>query len=94
MYAVTKWHQYLVGRHFSIKIDHQSLKHLFQQRISFLGQHFWLTKLMGYDYDISYKTGKENFVADALLRAHQRELLAIAVSSISNGLMKEIQNSW
>ena len=94
VYAVTKWHYYLCGRHFSIKTDHQSLKHLLQQRITFPGQHSWFTKLMGYDYDICYKKGKENVVADALSRVNHGELLAMAVSSISGGLMEEIQKSW
>ena len=93
VYAVTKWHHYLNGRHFSIKTDHQSLKHLLQQRINFPGQHAWLTKLMGYDYDISYKNGRENVVADALSRMNTGELLLLAVSSISVGLMEQIQKS-
>ena len=70
VYAVTKWHHYLMGRHFSIKTDHQSLKHLFQQRITFPGQHSWLTKLMEYDYDISYKKEKETVATDALSKVH------------------------
>ena len=70
VYAVTKWHHYLSGRHFSIKTDHQSLKHLLQQRITFPSQHSWFTKLMGYDYDICYKKGKENVVANALSRVN------------------------
>ena len=94
VYAVTKWHHYLSGRHFSIKTDHQSLKHLLQQRITFPSQHSWFTKLMGYDYDICYKKGKENVVADALSRVNHGELLAMAISSISGGLMEEIQKSW
>lgn len=32
MLAVKKWHPYLVGRHFIIKIDHQSLKFLSKQK--------------------------------------------------------------
>ena len=93
VYAVTKWHHYLTGRHFIIKTDHQSLKHLLQQRITFPGQHVWLTKLMNYDYDITYKKGKENIVADALSRVNTGELLALAVSSISTEIMEEIRSS-
>ena len=49
---------------------------------------------MGYDYEISYKKGKENLVADALSRLNSSELLTMAVSGISSDLMLEIQNSW
>ena len=49
---------------------------------------------MAYDYDISYKKGKENVVADALSRLHSRELMALAISSKSTDLMEEIQRSW
>ena len=59
VYVVTKWHHYLIDRHFSIKTYHQSLKHLFQKRITFFGQHSWLTKLMEYDYDINYKKARK-----------------------------------
>lgn len=31
-------------------------------------QQKWLTKLMGYTYEICYTPGKDNLVADALLR--------------------------
>ena len=94
VYAVIKWHHYLTRRHFIIKTGHQSLKHLLQQIITFLGQHAWLTKLMNYDYDITYKKGKENIVADALSRVNTGELLALAVSSISTEIMEEIRSSW
>jgi hypothetical protein len=57
---------YLLGQCFQIKIDHQSLKYFLEQRISSPEQQKWVTKLFGYDYEIIYKKGKDNVVADAL----------------------------
>ena len=31
LYAVHKWHPYLIGRHFKVKIDHDSLKYFLEQ---------------------------------------------------------------
>lgn len=67
--AVQKWRPYLLGRHFNIKTDHhRSLKFLLEQRITTLSQQKWLVKLMVYDYNIDYKKGKGNIVADVLSR--------------------------
>nr|GEV35493.1 retrotransposon protein [Tanacetum cinerariifolium] len=41
--------------------------------------HKWLTKLMGYDFELHYKPGKENKVADALSRPEQTALMAISI---------------
>ena len=66
--AITKWKYYLVGHHFVIKIDHQGLKDLLEQRLTHPLQHKWLTKLLGLDYAIQYKKGSNNGVEDVLPR--------------------------
>lgn len=53
--AIQKWRQYLLGKHFKIKSDHQGLKSLLQQRITAPTQQKWLVKLMGYDLEVVYK---------------------------------------
>lgn len=64
--AVQKWRPYLLGQSFVVKTDHQSLKFLLDQRVGTPMQQKWVTKLMGYDFMVEYKKGKENVVADAL----------------------------
>jgi hypothetical protein len=66
MHVVDLWRPYLLGKRFQIKTDHQSLKYFLEQCISSQEKQKWVTKLFGYDYEIIYKKGKDNVVADAL----------------------------
>nr|GEZ41018.1 reverse transcriptase [Tanacetum cinerariifolium] len=78
--AVKKWRQYLLGRKFQVFTGHHSLKDLLTQTVQTPEQHKWLTKLMGYDFELHYKLGKENKVADALSRPEQTALRAISAA--------------
>ncbi|MCI50196.1 enzymatic polyprotein, partial [Trifolium medium] len=60
--AVQKWRHYLLGSHFVIKTDQRSLKYLLEQRLLEGDQQ----KLLGYDFEIQYKEGKDNRAGDAL----------------------------
>ncbi|KAK4397676.1 Retrovirus-related Pol polyprotein from transposon [Sesamum angolense] len=96
--AVQKWRPYLIGRHFTIKTNNQSLKYLLEHRISTPSQKKWLFKLMDYEYTISYKKGKENVVADALSRRRhdipeQQGTLSTLVT-IQTDLVNRIKTSW
>ena len=48
---------------------------------------------MEYDYEIQYKQGKENLVADGLSRLFRLQLLALTLSSITSDLMEAIKAS-
>ncbi|GKF34552.1 putative mitochondrial protein [Tanacetum coccineum] len=85
--ALDKWKGYLLDRNFKIKTDHFSLKYLLNQKLTTPFQFKWLPKLLGYDYEIIYKKGSENVVADALSRIDSSgELLQISISSVSSGV--------
>jgi hypothetical protein len=66
LHVIDLWCPYLLGQHFQIKTDHQSLKYFLEQRISSLEKQKWVTKLFGYDYEIIYRKGKYNVVVDGL----------------------------
>ena len=68
LFAVRKWHYFLVGKHFTIKTDHQPLKYLMEQKVSTPSQRTWLAQLMSYDFDIVYKKGAENRVVNVFSR--------------------------
>jgi hypothetical protein len=57
-------------------------------------QHQWLIKLMGYDYEIEYRKGKDNVAADALSQTSSQLLYSLVVSLVSTKLMEEIAQSW
>lgn len=55
--AVLKWKHYLLGRHFRIHTDQQSLKYIMQQRE--VGENYqkWVSKLMAFDFEICVQNG-------------------------------------
>lgn len=78
---------------FFIKTDHQSLKFLLEQRVTALMQQKWLTKLMGHDYELSYKFGKTNIADDALSRVEE-EVQLLALTVVLCKWVKELHESW
>lgn len=83
-----------MGNHFLIKTDKKSLKWLSQQKVSTPFQQFWLSNLMSFDYEIQYKSGKENLAADALSRVQCAEVLSMALSVLDSNLADLILASY
>jgi hypothetical protein len=86
---------YLIGRHFKVKTDHDSLKYFLEQRLSSKEQQKWVAKMLGYDFEIIYKKGKKNVVADALLRKDEYvEAFLCVISIIQPNWIIEARDEW
>ncbi|XP_059059126.1 uncharacterized protein K02A2.6-like [Achroia grisella] len=73
VYSVTKFHQYLYGRKFTLLTDHKPLERIFSQeretpKVASNRLLRWAMILNSYEYTINYHTAKENTPADALSR--------------------------
>ena len=73
LHAVHMWWPYILGCRFHIKTNHHSLKYFLEQRLSSPKQNKWLTKMLGYDYEIIYKKGKCNILVVSLSRQHEED---------------------
>jgi hypothetical protein len=87
-------HPYLLGKRFQINTDHQSLKYFLEQRISSPEKQKWVTNLFGYDYEIIYKKGKDNVVADALSRKYEDDISLFSLSFIVPDGLQAIRQEW
>jgi hypothetical protein len=94
LHVVDLWRPYLLGQHFQIKTDHQSLKYFLEQHISSPEQQKWVTKRFGYDYEIIYKKGKDNVVVDALSRKYEEEGSLFSLSFIVPDWLQAIRQEW
>ncbi|XP_042059609.1 uncharacterized protein LOC121804134 [Salvia splendens] len=94
VFAVTHWCHYLSTKPFEVRTDHKTLSHLLKQKLSTPAQLSWLSKLMAFDFEITYKKGVENLVADALSRVHSSEIFCMALTTISTYIYPMIQATW
>ena len=94
VYVVIKCKHYLQGKQFLIRTDYSSLKFLLDQKTSHVAQYVQLIKLLGFDYEIEYKKGKDNLATDAILRVFHNKLCALTLSSISTNIMEKIRKTW
>ncbi|KAL8124581.1 hypothetical protein AgCh_012294 [Apium graveolens] len=85
--AVQKCKSYLLGRHFIVRSDQQSLKFLTQLKEVNSDYQKWVTKLLGFDFEIQFKPGTANRVANALSRKQTGDI-------VLNTLLSTPRVSW
>lgn len=76
--AVDHWRSYLLQSEFTIKTDQKNLVHLDDQRLATPWQHKAHSKLLGLNYKLVYKQGKENIVADVLSRTTHADIYELS----------------
>ncbi|KAA0032164.1 transposon Tf2-1 polyprotein isoform X1 [Cucumis melo var. makuwa] len=85
--SVQRWRPYLLGAKFVVKTDQKSLKFLLEQRVIQPQYQKWLSKLLGYSFEVVYKPGLENKAVDALSRRPPN----IQLNSISTPYLVDLQ---
>jgi hypothetical protein len=91
--AIEKWRPYLQHQEFVIKIDHRSLLHLTDQRISTKLQQKVLLKLMDLQFQIIYRASSSNMAVDALSRCHLTQTVLV-MSSCQPDWRKLSKDIW
>jgi hypothetical protein len=91
--ALKKWKHYFVGSSIVIRTDQQSLRYIHEQELTEGIQHKLLVKLLGYDYIIEYKKGRENKAADALSRALDMHT-TMAITTALPKWITDVTNSY
>lgn len=69
----------------------QSLKNLWDQKITTIVQQRWLYKLMRFDFVIKYKRGKENILVGILSRGEENREIQGEVVALSQLIMNWIK---
>ena len=78
-----------VNKSFCHQTDQRSLKYTLEKRLNTPVQQYCWPKLLKFDYEIQYKQGKDNVVADALSRVEGAEILHIAMLVLECDLLKK-----
>jgi hypothetical protein len=80
VHALQKWRNYLMGKRFEPRTNHNGLKYLFDQPTLNVMQSRWLEFLSKYDFDIKHTKGKKKKVAHALgIRVHEFHATTISM---------------
>jgi hypothetical protein len=91
--ALKKWKHYFAGSSIVIRTDQQSLRYIQEKKLTESIQHKLLVKLLGYDYRIEYKKGRENKAADALSRAPDMHT-TMAITAAVPKWITDVTNSY
>ena len=94
IHALKIWHIYLEGQHFKVITDHKSLIYFNTQPTLSRRQARWNELLQEYDFEIIYKQGKTNVVADVLSRHADLKLNSIVQIIPDQQILEAIKKEY
>ena len=92
--ALKEWRHYLHGAKFQVVTDHKSLQWLQTQPNLSARQTRWVELLQQFEFEIVYKEGKTNIVADALSRRPDHKANHISILQPHDQLVNEIRQAY
>ena len=94
VYCYQKWRHYLEGAPSTVITDHHSLKYLQTQPTLSRRQTRWMEFMARFDYQIEYKSGKQNVAADALSRRTDHTISAISTATLEPSLKTALERAY
>lgn len=88
--ALKRWRHYFLGNDLIIRTDHKSLQFMTDQKLANSIQHKLMLKLLEFNFQLEYKKGKDNLVADALSRKHA----CMAISMVTPTWISAVEESY
>ena len=90
VHAIRTWQMYLEGQYFTVVTDYASLEYIKTQSNLSRRQAQWLETLQSYDFEVQYKPGKTNIVADALSRKpHLNAITTLTTTLVDNQIFEQ-----
>lgn len=80
VHAVEQFRPYIEGSHFKVITDHSALQWLDNNKDPHGRLARWAMRLQQFDYEIVFRKGKDNVVADALSRATTNEINLLEIN--------------
>ncbi|GBG66385.1 hypothetical protein CBR_g60037 [Chara braunii] len=92
--ALEHWKHYLLGRHFKVYSDHETLKWLKTQTKMTPKLTRWAAKINQYDFELKPIKGKYNVVADALSRRSDYFGAIVHYLDIGRDLQEKVRQAY
>ena len=94
VYAVNKFHHYLLGNRFIFYVDHLALQYLVNKPQVSGRLARWLLLFLEFDFKVIYKPGKTHGVADALSRNEGAEPATGIPDQTTDAQLFSMQPDW